>query len=314
MVVASMVTVRMSQMWMLRWVVLLAGLQLIQADFMIDYELMGFPMGTMWPTTTAKTVRASDHVNNICSMWGNFHFKTFDGDFYQFPGTCEYNLVSDCKDPISLFSIYVNRTGQTKTPKISRVLVTINGITFNLTKSQVMINGENKSLPLHEAGILVEENTIYIRLYYKMGITVIWNKEDAVTVELDSKYSNRTCGGVGWRFQWRSIRRLIPVRVSRPLTNNYHKAYYNNQGIYHIIYLNNNRDIPHHLTISYHKACLYNNRIYPSPTPSTTTKAYYDNRIPRGITLHPQSYPQSLLQQQNLPLTIKKLPQSLLQP
>uniref|UniRef100_A0A8C1ZSL3 VWFD domain-containing protein n=1 Tax=Cyprinus carpio TaxID=7962 RepID=A0A8C1ZSL3_CYPCA len=135
--------------------------------------------------------------NNICSMWGNFHFKTFDGDFYQFPGTCEYNLVSDCKDPISLFSIYVNRTGQTKTPKISRVLVTINGITFNLTKSQVMVNGENKSLPLHEAGILVEENTIYIRLYYKMGITVIWNKEDAVTVELDSKYSNRTCGLCG---------------------------------------------------------------------------------------------------------------------
>uniref|UniRef100_A0A671PY12 VWFD domain-containing protein n=1 Tax=Sinocyclocheilus anshuiensis TaxID=1608454 RepID=A0A671PY12_9TELE len=138
-----------------------------------------------------------NHVNSICSMWGNFHFKTFDGDVYQFPGTCEYNLVSDCQSLIRQFSVHVKRTEHSTGPNISRVSITINDIGVELTEKQVVVNGEKVTLPVHIAGILVEENTIYTRLYSKMGITVKWNKEDAVMVELDSKYSNRTCGLCG---------------------------------------------------------------------------------------------------------------------
>ncbi|XP_016099490.1 mucin-2-like [Sinocyclocheilus grahami] len=145
----------------------------------------------------SKTVYPSNHVNNICSMWGNFHFKTFDGDVYQFPGMCEYNLVSDCQSLIRQFSVHVKRTEHSTGPNISRVSITINDIGIELTEKQVVVNGEKVTLPVHVAGILVEENTIYIRLYSKMGITVMWNKEDAVMVELDSKYSSRTCGLCG---------------------------------------------------------------------------------------------------------------------
>uniref|UniRef100_A0A9J8DGJ4 Mucin-2 n=1 Tax=Cyprinus carpio carpio TaxID=630221 RepID=A0A9J8DGJ4_CYPCA len=145
----------------------------------------------------SKTVYPSNHVNNICSMWGNFHFKTFDGDVYQFPGTCEYNLVSDCQSLIRQFSVHVKRTEHNTGPKISRVSISINDIGVEFTEKQVVVNGEKVTLPVHVAGILVEENTIYTRLYSKMGITVMWNKEDAVMVELDSKYSNRTCGLCG---------------------------------------------------------------------------------------------------------------------
>ncbi|KAK9952095.1 hypothetical protein ABG768_017953 [Culter alburnus] len=145
----------------------------------------------------SKSVSPSNHVNNICSMWGNFHFKTFDGDVYQFPGTCEYNLVSDCQSLIRQFSVHVKRTEHTNDPKISRVSVSINDIAIELTENQVVINGQKVTLPVHVSGILVEENTIYTKLYSKMGITVTWNKEDAVMVELDSKYSNRTCGLCG---------------------------------------------------------------------------------------------------------------------
>ncbi|XP_043084737.1 mucin-2-like [Puntigrus tetrazona] len=192
-------TVKMSQMWMLRWVVLMAR---IQAGFMEDFGVMGDSTDlTMWPTTATSgysfSVRASNHVSNICSMWGNFHFKTFDGVFYQFPGTCEYNLVSDCQSLIRQFSVYVKRTENTSSPKITRVLVTVNDITVEITANQVIVNGKNKSLPVLVAGILVEENTIYMRLRSKMGITVMWNKDDAVMVELDSKYLNQTCGLCG---------------------------------------------------------------------------------------------------------------------
>nr|XP_021326446.1 mucin-2 [Danio rerio] len=145
----------------------------------------------------SKKVSPSNHVNSICSMWGNFHFKTFDGDVYQFPGMCEYNLVSDCQSLIRQFSIYVKRTERSTGPKISRVSITINDIAIELTENQVNVNEAKVTLPVHVSGILVEENTIYTRLYSKMGITVMWNKDDAVMVELDSKYSNRTCGLCG---------------------------------------------------------------------------------------------------------------------
>jgi len=85
-------------------------------------------------------VYPSNHVNSICSMWGNFHFKTFDGDVYQFPGMCEYNLVSDCQSLIRQFSVHVRRTEDTNDPKISRVSVSINDIIIELTEKEVMIN------------------------------------------------------------------------------------------------------------------------------------------------------------------------------
>uniref|UniRef100_A0A8C2F9K8 VWFD domain-containing protein n=1 Tax=Cyprinus carpio TaxID=7962 RepID=A0A8C2F9K8_CYPCA len=130
-------------------------------------------------------------------MWGNFHFKTFDGDMYQFPGMCEYNLVSDCQSLVRQFSVHVKRTENSTGPKISRVSITINDIGVELTEKKAVVNGKKVTLPVQVAGILVEENTLYTRLYSKMGITVKWNKEDAVMVELDSKYSNLTCGLCG---------------------------------------------------------------------------------------------------------------------
>ncbi|XP_053366769.1 mucin-2-like [Clarias gariepinus] len=145
----------------------------------------------------AVRVRRSNHVSNICSMWGNFHFKTFDGDVYQFQGTCEYNLVSDCHGPVQGFSVHVKRAQTPGNPEITRVMVTIGGISTELTKKLVRVNREVVKLPHYVAGVMLEENSIYIKLYAKLGLSVTWNRDDAVTVEVDSKYFNRTCGLCG---------------------------------------------------------------------------------------------------------------------
>ncbi|XP_047675481.1 mucin-2-like isoform X2 [Tachysurus fulvidraco] len=150
----------------------------------------GLQVNTAW-------VHQSNHVGSICSMWGNFHFKMFDGDVYQFQGTCEYNLVSDCHGPVQGFSVHVKRSGTPGISKITRVLVTIGGIAFELTKNIVMVNNDIVKLPHYVAGVLLEENSIYIKLYAKLGLSVTWNKDDAVMLELDSKYANRTCGLCG---------------------------------------------------------------------------------------------------------------------
>lgn len=81
-----------------------------------------------------------NHVSSICSTWGREHFKTFDGDVYQFPGMCEYNLVSDCHNTFQEFSVHLRRKENDGNPTVSHVVVTINDLSFRLSKSLVTLD------------------------------------------------------------------------------------------------------------------------------------------------------------------------------
>ncbi|KAM3849859.1 mucin-5B [Diretmus argenteus] len=140
--------------------------------------------------------QASNHVNSICSTWGREHFKTFDGDVYQFPGMCEYNLVSDCHESYREFSVHLKRT-EAGDPTVSYVTITINDVLFHLTNNSVTVNGRSIKGMYYDAAVLVEQNAVYIKLQAKVGVTVMWNRDDAVMVELDSTYASRTCGLCG---------------------------------------------------------------------------------------------------------------------
>uniref|UniRef100_A0A087X468 VWFD domain-containing protein n=1 Tax=Poecilia formosa TaxID=48698 RepID=A0A087X468_POEFO len=139
-----------------------------------------------------------NHVNNICSTWGTQHFKTFDGDVFQFPGLCEYNLVKDCRESENKFSVHIRREENDGNITISYVVVTISENTFTLTKTEVAENENPVTLPHYSGGVKVEESTFYIKLRAtKVGIIVMWNREDAVMVEVSNTYQNQTCGLCG---------------------------------------------------------------------------------------------------------------------
>ncbi|PWA30517.1 hypothetical protein CCH79_00015341, partial [Gambusia affinis] len=76
-----------------------------------------------------------NHVNNICSTWGKQHFKTFDGEVFQFPGLCEYNLVKDCLQA-DTFSVHIRREENDGNITMPYVVITISGNIFNLTKTK----------------------------------------------------------------------------------------------------------------------------------------------------------------------------------
>uniref|UniRef100_A0A8C6KE94 VWFD domain-containing protein n=1 Tax=Nothobranchius furzeri TaxID=105023 RepID=A0A8C6KE94_NOTFU len=133
-----------------------------------------------------KSSPVRNHVSNICSTWGRQHYKTFDGDVFQFPGMCEYNLVSDCHESYQGFSVHMKRTEKDGNPTISYVLVTINELSFYLSKNRVTVN-YHVTLPYYKGGVLVENNAVYIKLQSKVGFTVMWNGEDAVMVKTVSE-------------------------------------------------------------------------------------------------------------------------------
>ncbi|KAF4790038.1 Mucin-2 [Turdus rufiventris] len=145
-----------------------------------------------------KKGRTRNHGHYVCSTWGNNHFKTFDGDVYQFPGVCEYNFVSDCRDAYKEFSVHIQRAlNSDGHPEIQYILMKIKDITIYLKSNLVVVDGHIVKTPYYSSGVFIETSEIYTKIYAKLGMVLMWNQQDALMVELDNKYNNHTCGLCG---------------------------------------------------------------------------------------------------------------------
>ncbi|XP_016322217.1 mucin-2-like isoform X5 [Sinocyclocheilus anshuiensis] len=207
--VVSMGTVRMSQMCMLRWVILLMGLQSVQGGFLGDYgDVMKDPMDfTTWPPTTTtvfpmttvmvtKVQPNPDHQSTICSTWGNFHFKTFDGQFFQVPDTCNYVLTVMCDITVSDFNIQMQRETVNGSITFSTVTIKLEGTIIKITNGDITMDDQAVSIPINQNGIKIEGTPTSIKVS-RYGMTVFWEEDNSILIELAEKYQGQTCGLCG---------------------------------------------------------------------------------------------------------------------
>uniref|UniRef100_A0A8D0TL85 Mucin-2 n=1 Tax=Sus scrofa TaxID=9823 RepID=A0A8D0TL85_PIG len=143
--------------------------------------------------------RTRNHGHNVCSTWGDFHYKTFDGDVFRFPGLCDYNFASDCRDAYKEFAVHLRRGpgGSGGPSQVEYILLTVKDDTIYLTQQLVVVNGAMVSTPHYSPGLLIERSAIYTKVYSRAGLALVWNREDSVMLELDSKFQNHTCGLCG---------------------------------------------------------------------------------------------------------------------
>ncbi|XP_066504073.1 mucin-5B-like [Hoplias malabaricus] len=177
--------------WMLRWTILAIGLSSTQTA--------NGPVNII-PSMTKITMTSGvspAHNGQVCSTWGNYHFKTFDGDVFQLPSTCNYVLTSECRGRYEDFNIQMRRQVEDGQPTISKITMKLDGTTVELTNNSVSVNDQEVTLPYSFSGILIERNPTYIRVTAKLGLVALWNGEDSLMVELDEKYRNKTCGLCG---------------------------------------------------------------------------------------------------------------------
>ncbi|KAG1928905.1 mucin-2-like [Pimephales promelas] len=182
----SMGTVKMSQKWMLRWVVLLVGLQSVQAVFPPN-------LNTVMVTRESNP----DHQSTICSAWGNFHFKTFDGHFFQVPDTCNYVLAVMCDSTPSDFNIQMQREIVNGSIVFSKITIDLQEAVIKLTDNDVMMDGKVLNNSAYKNGITVELSTSSVKISNKHGVTVFWEKDQSLLIELSEKYQGQTCGLCG---------------------------------------------------------------------------------------------------------------------
>uniref|UniRef100_A0A8C9MLJ3 VWFD domain-containing protein n=1 Tax=Serinus canaria TaxID=9135 RepID=A0A8C9MLJ3_SERCA len=126
--------------------------------------------------------------------WGNFHFKTFDGDIFTFPGLCNYVFASHCNAAYEDFNIQIRREVVANAPTIKHITMKLEGVVAELTKDAVMVDVQ---LPYSQSGITIEKSSIYVKIGSKVGVVLLWNEKDSILLELNEKYANQTCGLCG---------------------------------------------------------------------------------------------------------------------
>ncbi|KAJ3593145.1 hypothetical protein NHX12_005481 [Muraenolepis orangiensis] len=149
------------------------------------------------PIFSSVLAQTDFHVNRVCSTWGNFHLKTFDGDFIQLPSTCNYVLTSDCKNSYEDFNIQIRRQIVNENATISEIVMKLEGAVVELTKTTVIINGQLVSLPAIVGGVTIEKALSSLTIKAKLGIRAFWNLDDSLDIEMDEKYKGLTCGLCG---------------------------------------------------------------------------------------------------------------------
>ncbi|XP_049449990.1 mucin-2-like [Epinephelus fuscoguttatus] len=137
------------------------------------------------------------HNGQVCSTWGNYHYKTFDGDVFQLRSTCNYVLTSSCRSSYKDFNIQIRSEEADGHRIIKNIIMKLEGSVVELSDDSVVVDGETAILPFSKAGMLIEKTPTYIKIKAKLGLVAIWNMEDSFLVELDVKYKNQTCGLCG---------------------------------------------------------------------------------------------------------------------
>ncbi|XP_041417843.1 mucin-5AC-like, partial [Xenopus laevis] len=137
------------------------------------------------------------HNGYVCSTWGNNYFKTLDGDIFYFPGECNYLFSSNCKSVTEDFNIQIRHSVVKGLPTVSHIGMKIEGVFIEFTEGTIKFNDNVVDLPYSFSGIQIDRSGPYIRVISKVGLEFKWNEDDALMLELDEKYRNKTCGLCG---------------------------------------------------------------------------------------------------------------------
>ncbi|KAJ8252215.1 hypothetical protein COCON_G00215270 [Conger conger] len=119
------------------------------------------------------------HNGQVCSTWGNYHFKTFDGDIFQFTSTCNFVMSSLCQSEFEEFNIQLRRQVVNGLPTISKITMKLAGAVVELSSRSYVINNKKETLPFNKYGVNIESTSAYIKISAKLGVVATWNEDDS---------------------------------------------------------------------------------------------------------------------------------------
>ncbi|XP_073669503.1 mucin-6-like [Paramisgurnus dabryanus] len=130
-----------------------------------------FSVSPTVPNLVTTSVPNPDHQSTICSTWGNFHFRTFDGHFYQMADTCNHILAGMCDTHVSDFNIQMQRTIVNGSVTFTSVTLELEGTSIKFSQGNIFMDDQVVSIPMNQNRIKIEGSSSSVKIS-KYGVTV----------------------------------------------------------------------------------------------------------------------------------------------
>ncbi|XP_076007714.1 alpha-tectorin isoform X2 [Genypterus blacodes] len=148
------------------------------------------------------------HANRhgSCSASGDPHYLTFDGQAYDFQGTCRYTLATLCNQTGELHPFSVEAKNEawrgSQVSITAEVFVNVMGYQVHMSRERrglVKVNGVSANLPILLNGGRVSVYASGRRTFISadFGLSVTYDGRSKVSISVPSNYSGQTCGLCG---------------------------------------------------------------------------------------------------------------------
>ncbi|XP_074758906.1 otogelin-like protein isoform X10 [Athene noctua] len=139
--------------------------------------------------------------DGICKSWGQYHFETFDGIYYYFPGNCSYIFAKDCSAPEPQYTVWVHNSphcyGSVYTCQRSVSLFFLNREEIIISGHEVRKDGIRLMLPQTVGNAFLERLADYILVKTTFGFSLAWDGNSGIYIKLTEDHKGKPCGLCG---------------------------------------------------------------------------------------------------------------------
>ncbi|XP_077904991.1 uncharacterized protein LOC101967357 [Ictidomys tridecemlineatus] len=173
-----------------------------------DFAGVSYPGGAVLRTDCKNctcsqgkwTCQQSAHCPSTCTLYGEGHIITFDGQRFVFNGNCKYTLATDDCGANSQpsFKILVENVvcGKSGATCSRAIQILLGGLTITMADRNYSISGENS-----QVHVLVKPSSLNLVLDVdipnRLNMTLVWNKHMSVSIRVHRASQDALCGLCG---------------------------------------------------------------------------------------------------------------------
>ncbi|XP_072277685.1 LOW QUALITY PROTEIN: otogelin [Pyxicephalus adspersus] len=142
---------------------------------------------------------------NICRTWGQYHFETFDGLYYYYPGRFTYDLLRHSDPDEPSFAIQIHNDPDCFSSPYScmrSVSLYFAGVgEIKLHNRIVLYNNARVELPHTVGNVKIQAVSGYIIVRQQYAFSLAWDGQSSVYLKMSPEYLGRTrglCGNNNW--------------------------------------------------------------------------------------------------------------------
>ncbi|XP_049458303.1 IgGFc-binding protein-like [Epinephelus fuscoguttatus] len=141
-----------------------------------------------------------------CWAMGDPHYRTFDGNYYNFMGNCTYTMVKNCHvdedHPAFEVDAQNGKHAGSKVIVVSKVIIKVYGYTMTIVRSEfglVRMNHTLWNLPINlgNGKVKLSQSGLSVLVETDFGLTVQYDWKEYLVITVPGSFSGKVCGLCG---------------------------------------------------------------------------------------------------------------------